>query len=70
MNAQNEKENIKEPFCPVCVAAVPLAFSMTAGAASTAIEEKKKKKSNYIMVNDYRNSISHLNNLFSMRCPM
>jgi len=43
MNAQNEKENIKEPFCPVCVAAVPLAFSMTAGAASTAIEEKKRR---------------------------
>ena len=40
---ENENEKIKEPFCPVCIAAVPLAFSMTAGAASTTIEEKQRK---------------------------
>lgn len=40
----NDKEDdIKEPFCPVCIAAVPLAFSVTAGAASTTIEEKKRR---------------------------
>jgi predicted nucleic acid-binding Zn ribbon protein len=44
----NEKEeDIKEPFCPVCIAAVPLAFSVTAGAASTNIEEKQRR--NHIM---------------------
>jgi uncharacterized membrane protein len=40
----NDKEDdIKEPFCPVCIAAVPLAFSVTAGAASTTMEEKKRR---------------------------
>jgi hypothetical protein len=29
---ENEKEKIKEEFCPVCLSAVPLAFSMVAGA--------------------------------------
>jgi len=40
----NDKEvDIKEPFCPVCIAAVPLAFSVSAGAASTTIEEKHRR---------------------------
>jgi uncharacterized membrane protein len=40
----NDKEDdIKEPFCPVCIAAVPLAFSVTAGAATPPIEEKKRR---------------------------
>jgi NhaP-type Na+/H+ or K+/H+ antiporter len=38
MSLENEK-NIKEDFCPVCVAAVPLAFSM-AGAGSAKVMEQ------------------------------
>ena len=29
---ENENEKIKEDFCPVCLSAVPLAFSMISGA--------------------------------------
>lgn len=46
MNNNNEekKEDLKETFCPVCIAAVPLAFSVTSGAvASNSIEEKQKR---------------------------
>ena len=40
----NEKEDeIKEPFCPICIAAVPLAFSVTAGAASNTVEEIERR---------------------------
>jgi predicted nucleic acid-binding Zn ribbon protein len=41
---------IKEEFCPVCIAAVPLAFSMTAGTTNMVIEEEdceKRKKNNF-----------------------
>lgn len=41
---------IKEEFCPVCIAAVPLAFSMTAGTSNIVIEEEdceKRKKRNF-----------------------
>ena len=41
---------IKENFCPVCIAAVPLAFSVTAGGSNILIEEedceKRKKRNN------------------------
>lgn len=43
---------IQEEFCPVCVAAVPLAFSLTEGTRNSIVEEKdieKRKKRNFRM---------------------
>jgi hypothetical protein len=35
-----DDDDIKEPFCPVCIAAVPLAFSVSAGTMVAATEEE------------------------------
>lgn len=42
-----EKEDIKESFCPVCIAAIPLAFSVSTGVGAAYedeeyIQERKK----------------------------
>lgn len=31
MAEEDENHKLKEPFCPVCIAAVPLAFSLSTG---------------------------------------
>ena len=42
MSNENKKEEIKEEFCPVCIAAIPLAFGAT-GAGAAKISESKKE---------------------------
>jgi len=41
MVENKEKEEIKEDFCPVCVASVPLAFSVTTAGATQVFQEKE-----------------------------
>ena len=48
---KDENIKLKEPFCPICIAAVPLAFSLVSGTAVAATdanyeEEQKKLRSN------------------------
>ena len=43
INETKKEGDINEPFCPVCIAAVPLAFSVTGAAASNNMEEKRKR---------------------------
>ena len=49
MNKEEDYDNtrdLKEPFCPVCIAAIPLAFSVSgAAAASNNVEERHTRHS-------------------------
>lgn len=46
---QKEGEDIKEPFCPVCIAAIPLAFSVSTGVAAASEEEQIKRRNQIIL---------------------
>ena len=51
---KDDEGNVKEPFCPICIAAVPLAFSVSTGTlvASTTdedCEEEEKTKRNNVV---------------------
>jgi hypothetical protein len=51
---EEENQKVKEPFCPVCIAAVPLAFSVSAGTivATTTeddCEERDRRRRHKIM---------------------
>ena len=37
---EDNNQNVKESFCPVCIAAVPLAFSVTTGVAAASEEDE------------------------------
>ena len=54
MDNDEKQKPIKESFCPICIAAVPLAFSVTTGtAASISSEEEdieKIKQKNTIII--------------------
>jgi hypothetical protein len=51
----DEEKNLKEPFCPICIAAVPLAFSVSTGTlvASTTDEncedDERAKRRDIVM---------------------
>ena len=54
---KDDEGNVKEPFCPICIAAVPLAFSVSTGTlvASTTDEdceeeEKTNNENKYIII--------------------
>ena len=55
MKDDDDDKKIKESFCPICIAAVPLAFSVSTGTlvASTTDEdcdgEEKEKRKNILM---------------------
>lgn len=54
MTDDDKKEEVKESFCPVCIAAVPLAFSVSTGTlvASTTdddCEERDRRRRGHIM---------------------
>ena len=38
---ENNKKPVKESFCPICIAAVPLAFSVTTGTAASISSEEE-----------------------------
>jgi hypothetical protein len=51
---KEDEGKVKEPFCPICIAAVPLAFSVSTGTlvASTTdedCEEEEKTKRNHVV---------------------
>ena len=46
MNSENKKDEIKEDFCPVCIAAIPLAFGATGAGASKMVDSKDKDDDN------------------------
>jgi len=52
MEGQKEQEDIKESFCPICIAAIPLAFSVSTGVAAATEEEQNimTQKRNKIML--------------------
>jgi len=53
MSDEKDDNKLKEPFCPICIAAVPLAFSLTTGTAVAVTdanyEEEQKKLRSTIM---------------------
>lgn len=52
---EDGKHNVKEPFCPICIMTVPLAFSVSTGTlvASTTEEDceedEMKRRNNIVM---------------------
>lgn len=51
---KDDEGNVKEPFCPICIAAIPLAFSVSTGTlvASTTdedCEEDDRRKRNNVV---------------------
>jgi len=46
---EDDKDEIKESFCPVCIAAIPLAFSVSTGVGAAYEDEE--------YINNRRNTI-------------
>lgn len=46
---EEKEEDIKESFCPVCIAAIPLAFSLSTGVAAASEEEQIKQRNAIIL---------------------
>ena len=44
MSEEKDKDEnkLKESFCPVCIAAIPLAFSLSTGTAATVLDEEQR----------------------------
>jgi hypothetical protein len=44
---KNNEEDVKEDFCPPCMAAVPLAFAITGASASEVMDGTSEKGKNF-----------------------
>jgi hypothetical protein len=60
---QNENENVKEEFCPVCIASIPLAFSMATGTGAAMSDENDKENNSDQSMVEKRKERKHQKNL-------